>query len=261
MTDTELVHLAIDAGIATVTLDSPHNRNALSRRLITELTDHLRTAGADGDVRAVVLTHTGTTFCAGADLAEASTGPMTGTASSLLALLRLIVELPRPVIASIDGNVRAGGIGLLGACDIVVAGPRSTFAITEVRLGLAAAVISVTVLPRLDERSAARYYLTGETFDAAEAAEIGLITMAADDVDAAVQKLVADVARGSPQGLAASKALTTAAVLEGFNRDAERLTEDSARLFVSDEAREGMLAFLQKRPPRWAAGPADGTAN
>ena len=136
MTDTELVHLAIDGGIATVTLDSPHNRNALSRRLITELTDHLRTAGADGDVRAVVLTHTGTTFCAGADLAEASTGPMTGTASGLLALLRVIVELPRPVIASIDGNVRAGGIGLLGACDIVVAGRRSTFAITEARLGL-----------------------------------------------------------------------------------------------------------------------------
>ena len=85
-----------------------------------------------------------------------------------------------------------------------------------------------------------------------EAAEIGLITVAADDVDAAVAKLVADVGRGSPQGLAASKALTTAAVLEGFDRDAERLTEESARLFVSDEAREGMLAFLQKRPPSWA---------
>ena len=170
MTDTELVHLAIDGGIATVTLDSPQNRNALSRQLIAELTDRLRTAGTAGEVRTVVLTHTGTTFCAGADLSEASTGPMTGTASGLLALLRLIVELPRPVIASIDGNVRAGGVGLLGACDIVVAGPRSTFAITEARLGLAAAVIAVTVLPRLDERSAARYYLTGATFDSAEAA-------------------------------------------------------------------------------------------
>jgi enoyl-CoA hydratase len=101
-------------------------------------------------------------------------------------------------------------------------------------------------------RAAARYYLTGETFDAGRAAEIGLITTAADDVDAAVAALVADVGRGSPQGLAASKALTTAAVLEGFDRDAERLTEESARLFVSDQAREGMLAFLQKRPPSWA---------
>ena len=100
-------------------------------------------------------------------------------------------------------------------------------------------------------RAAARYYLTGETFDAVTAAEIGLITMAADDVDAAVASLVADVGRASPQGLAASKALTTETILAGFDRDAERLSADSARLFVSDEARESMLAFLQKRPPRW----------
>src|ERR1700719_2930086 len=102
-TERELVHLSVDGGIATVTLDSPHNRNALSRQLVAELTDRLRTAAAAKDVRAVVLTHTGTTFCAGADISEASTGPMTGTASALLALLRLIVDLPRPVIASIDG--------------------------------------------------------------------------------------------------------------------------------------------------------------
>src|SRR5579862_7403597 len=160
----ELVHLTVDAGIATVTLDSPNNRNALSRQLVTELTNRLSGAAAMRDVRAVVLTHTGSTFCAGADLSEASRGPMTGTASGLLAVLRMIVELPLPVIASIDGNVRAGGVGLLGACDIVVAGPGSSFAITEARLGLAAAVISVTVLPRLGSRSAARYLLTGATF-------------------------------------------------------------------------------------------------
>jgi enoyl-CoA hydratase len=107
----------------------------------------------------------------------------------------------------------------------------------------------------MSARAAARYYLTGETFDAGQAAEIGLITMAADDVDAAVASLIAQVGRGSPQGLAASKALTTAAVLEGFDRDAERLTDESARLFVSDEAREGMLAFLEKRPPSWSPPP------
>ena len=135
MTDTELIHLGVDGGIATVTLDSPHNRNALSRQLVAELTDRLRAASEDGAVRAVVLTHTGTTFSAGADLSEASTGPMTGTASALLALIRLIVDVRQPVIAKIDGNVRAGGIGLIGACDIAIAGPRSTFAITEARLG------------------------------------------------------------------------------------------------------------------------------
>ncbi|WP_232003595.1 enoyl-CoA hydratase-related protein, partial [Mycobacterium sp. 1465703.0] len=102
-------------------------------------------------------------------------------------------------------------------------------------------------------RAAARYYLTGEKFGAGQAAEIGLITLAAEDVGAAVDELVSDIARGSPQGLAASKALTTAAVLERFDRDAERLAEESARLFVSDEAREGMLAFLEKRAPNWTS--------
>lgn len=174
-------------------------------------------------------------------------------AREMAALMRAIVASPLPVIAAINGHVRAGGFGLVGACDIAVAGPRSTFALTEARIGVAPAIISLTLLPKLSPRAAARYYLTGEKFDAAAAAEIGLITMAAEDVDAAVDHLVADVGRGSPQGLAASKALTTAAVLDGFDRDAERLAEESARLFVSDEAREGMLAFLEKRPPSWTS--------
>jgi enoyl-CoA hydratase len=168
--------------------------------------------------------------------------------------MRAIVESPRPVIAAINGHVRAGGFGLVGACDIAVAGPASSFALTEARIGVAPAIISLTLLPKLSPRAAARYYLTGEKFDAREAAAIGLITMAVDDVDAAVAALVAEVGKGSPQGLAASKALTTAAVLEGFDGDAERLAEESARLFVSDEAHEGMLAFLQKRPPSWVSG-------
>jgi enoyl-CoA hydratase len=170
----------------------------------------------------------------------------------MAALMRAIVESPRPVIGAINGHVRAGGFGLVGACDIVVAGPASTFALTEARIGVAPAIISLTLLPKMSARAAARYYITGEKFDAAEAAAIGLITQAADDVDAAVAAIVAEVVKGSPQGLAASKALTTARLLEGFDRDADRLAEESARLFVSDEAREGMLAFLQKRPPEWA---------
>ncbi len=248
---------------ARLTLNSPHNRNALSTTLVSQLHQGLRDAASDPAVRTVVLGHGGGTFCAGADLSAASGGDpfdmAVARARELTALLRAIVSAPLPVIAAVDGHVRAGGFGLVGACDIAVAGPRSTFALTEARIGVAPAIISLTLLPKMSPRAAARYYLTGETFNADEAAEIGLVTMAVDDVDAAVAKLVADVSRGSPQGLAASKALTTAAVLEGFDRDAERLTEDSARLFVSDEAREGMLAFLQKRPPSWAT--VDGTAN
>jgi enoyl-CoA hydratase len=245
---------------ARLRLNSPHNRNALSTALVTQLHQGLRDAAADPEVRVVVLGHTGGTFCAGADLSEASGGDPVDTAADrareMAALRRAVVESPLPVIAAINGHVRAGGFGLVGACDIAVAGPHSTFALTEARIGVAPAIISLTLLPKMSARAAARYYLTGEKFGASEAADIGLITIAADDVDTTVAKLVADVSKGSPQGLAASKALTTAAVLEGFDRDAERLSTESARLFVSDEAREGMLAFLQKRPPRWA--PSEG---
>jgi enoyl-CoA hydratase len=251
MTDSELVHLAIEAGIATITLDSPHNRNALSNQLVTELTERLHTADADAGVRAIVLTHTGTTFCAGADLSEARNASMTGTASTLLRLIRIIIDTSKPVIASIDGNVRAGGLGLIGACDIVVAGPRCTFALTEVRLGLAAAVISVALLPRLDERAAARYFLTGETFDTAEAVRIGAVTIAADDAAEAAAAITAELLKGSPQGLAESKRLITARARAAIDADGERMVELSARLFGSEEAHEGMVAFLERRPPRW----------
>jgi enoyl-CoA hydratase len=254
-----LVTYAVEGHVARLTLDSPHNRNALSARLVTQLHDGLRRAEADPAVRAVVLGHTGGAFCAGADLSEATGGDpfdaALGRARELTALLRSIVECPVPVIAAIDGHVRAGGMGLVGACDIVVAGPRSTFALTEVRIGVAPAIISLTLLPKLAPRAAARYYVTGETFDARRAADLGLVTITADDVSFGVGAVTADLAKASPQGLAASKALTTASVLAGFDRDAEHLAEESARLFVSEEAREGMLSFLEKRPPRWATSP------
>jgi enoyl-CoA hydratase len=250
------VRYAVEDQVARLILDSPHNRNALSATLVSQLHQGLRDAAEDPAVRAVTLSHTGNTFCAGADLAEAGgCDPFDMAAErahELAALLRAIIESPLPVIAAIDGHVRAGGLGLVGACDIAVAGPHSTFALTEARIGVAPAIISLTLLPKMSARAAARYYLTGETFDATLAATIGLVTMATDNVDAAVAGLVADVRCGSPQGVAASKALTTAAIRDGFDRDAERLGVDSARLFVSEEAQEGMQAFLQKRPPRWA---------
>lgn len=252
-----LVRYAVERQVARLTLDSPHNRNALSAPLVSQLHQGLRDAAQEPAVRAVALSHTGNTFCAGADLAEArGCDPFDMAAErarKLAALLRAIVESPLPVIAAIDGHVRAGGLGLVGACDIAVAGPHSTFALTEARIGVAPTIISLTLLPKMSARAAAHYYLTGETFDASQAAKIGLVTMAADDVDAAVAGLVANVGRGSPQGVAASKALTTAVIRDGFDRDAERLSVDSARLFVSEEAREGMQAFLQKRPPRWTS--------
>jgi enoyl-CoA hydratase len=164
----------------------------------------------------------------------------------MLALLQAIVELPKPVVARLDGAVRAGGLGIVGACDIAIASARASFAFTEVRLGLAPAIISLTTLGRMTERAASRYYLTGETFDAHQAAACGLVTAA--EVGA-----IADALRGcSPQGLAETKPLTTRTARAAFTARADEVQALSARLFGSEEAREGMLAFLQKRPPRWA---------
>ncbi|MFB7212414.1 enoyl-CoA hydratase family protein [Streptomyces sp. NPDC056255] len=237
-----------DRGITTLTLDSPANRNALSAALVGELTAALHTCAADDTVRAVVLTHTGNTFCAGADL----TAPPDPAA--FVALMRQIVVLPKPVVARVTGHVRAGGLGLLSACDISAAGPDASFALTESRLGLAPAVISMPLLPRTDPRAAARYYLTGERFDATEAARIGLITLATEDtedIDKALAPVLDGLRKASPQGLAASKELVTATVLSNFDQHAEDLIARSAALFASAEAREGMTAFLERRDPAW----------
>ncbi|MFD6974885.1 enoyl-CoA hydratase family protein [Streptomyces sp. NPDC059949] len=241
-----LVHAAQATGVATLTLDSPANRNALSAELVADLRAALAAAGADPAVRAVVLTHTGTTFCSGADL-KSPFDP-----ADFLALLRETARLPKPVLARVTGHVRAGGLGLLGVCDIAAAGPRSSYAFTETHLGLAPAVISIPLLPRLDPRAAARYFLTAETFDAAEAARIGLLTLHADDVDKALEPVLAGLRKASPQGLAATKALTAAAVCEALERDGARLTELSAGLFASAEAREGITARFERRDPSWA---------
>jgi enoyl-CoA hydratase len=254
MSEGSLVQYSVDRGVARIALDSPHNRNALSAALVGQLTTAMGTAAADEAVRAVELTHTGSTFCAGADLSEASQGGMaTGGAGQVMNLLRYIVALPKPVVGSIDGHARAGGLGLVGACDIVLAGPQSTFAFTEVRLGLAPAMISLTTLPRMEARAASRYYLTGETFDAATAARIGLITEAVEDIDAGTLAVLDALRAGSPQGLRETKLLLTQTVQAGFEARAAVLAELSARLFGSPEAAEGMAAFREKRRPAWAA--------
>ncbi|MEU6179304.1 enoyl-CoA hydratase family protein [Streptomyces coeruleorubidus] len=240
-----LVGRARARAVETLTLDSPHTRNALSAALVGELAEALADAGQDTGVRAVLLTHTGTTFSAGADLRDPP------PPQALTGLLRQIVELPKPVVARVTGHVRAGGLGLLAACDIAAASTEATFAFTEVRIGVAPAVISLPLLPRTDPRALARYYLTGERFDAAEAARTGLLTTHADDVDTALAPILDGLRKSAPDALTETKRLLTARVLETFDRDADGLTALSARLFSSPQAREGMTAFLERRDPAW----------
>ena len=250
---TELVRYGADRDVATITLDSPHNRNALSARLVVELTARLTEAGADAAVRAVVLTHTGRVFCAGADLAAAGSGSTGDTGTAILALLRLIVELPKPVIARIAGHVRAGGMGIVGACDLAVAAQDASFAFTEARIGLAPAMISLTTLDIMDPRQAMRYYLTGETFGAKLAERLGLITQACagEELDTVVDGLVAQIRETSPQGAAETKLLLTAPRRQRLDAAGPEMAELSARLFGSEEAQEGIRAFLEKRLPAW----------
>jgi len=250
---TELVRYETGDEVATVTLDSPDNRNALSAQLVAELTDRLGEAGADRGVRAVVLTHTGRVFCSGADLAAAGTGSL-GTAT-IMALLSLIVELPKPVIARIAGHVRAGGMGIVGACDLAVAAEGVSFAFTEARIGLTPAMISLTTLDIMDPRQAARYYLTGETFGASLAAQLGLVTVAcaAEELDGVVDGLVTQIRETSPQGAAETKKLLTAPRRQRLDALAPEMAALSARLFGSEEAQEGIHAFLEKRAPAWRA--------
>ncbi|WP_432159505.1 enoyl-CoA hydratase family protein [Streptomyces sp. NRRL F-5630] len=233
-------------GVRAVLLDAPERRNALSAPLVAALTTALTEAGADPAVRAVVLGHTGKTFSAGADLKEPP------EPAAILTLLHTVVALPKPVVAAVTGHVRAGGLGLLGACDLGFAGPAADFAFTEARLGLAPAVISLPLAARLSPTAARRYFLTGERFGAVEAARIGLVTEAVEDVDAALAPVLDALRACSPQGLAESKRLATATVLADFAARGEDMLALSAGLFASAEAREGMTAFLERRDPSWA---------
>ncbi len=248
----ELVRLEVSDGVATITLDSPHNRNALSRALVGQLSQALDDSAADDSARVVVLRSSQRVFCSGADMSEASEHGMEDGARGLIALFRQVVAHPKPVLAVLAGPVRAGGIGIIGACDVVVATQESTFAFTEARLGLAPAVISLTTLPRMTDRSASLTYLSGETFDGTEAARIGLVTQAvpAGDLEATVDSVVASLAKSTTQGLSETKHLLNTRLLAGIDEHGDDLAAMSARLFGSDEARQAMRAFLEKRAAR-----------
>ena len=202
-----LVQRHDDDRIAVITLDSPANRNALSRQLVAELGQALAEAGADESLHGVLLRSSHPVFCAGADLKEAATVDMVEAARGIIALQRSIAALPVPVVTRLDGPVRAGGLGLVASSDIVVCRDDVSFALTEVRLGLAAAVISIPLLARLTPRAASAWFLTGRQFAAAEALEHGLVTGVVDEagMDAAVAGVLDDLRAGARQGLVEAK--------------------------------------------------------
>src|SRR4051794_32463444 len=179
----ELVPLEVADQVATITLDSERNRNALSKQLVTELAAHLATADADAGAKAILIRSAGTVFCSGADMTEAVSGGMAEGAKAIVALQRQIATAAQPVVGELGGPVRAGGLGIVGAADIVIAAESVSFQLTEVRLGLAAAIISLSLIPRFSDRGAADLFLTARKFDAAEAAEGGLVTRAVPDAE------------------------------------------------------------------------------
>lgn len=285
------VESSLDGGVLTVTLADEANRNALSGRLVAELTEALDRADADDEVRVVVLTNRGSVFCAGADLRERSETPpnrseepsklLSGadrqevpsrsaassdqppSSQSQRSFTDPVVDLfgrfrrsPKPYVGRIAGHCVAGGMGLAAAMDISFASHEAKFGFTEVRLGLAPAMISVLCLPKMSPADAASAFLRGNRFPATEAARMGLITAAvpAHRFDAAVDAATADLLAGSPQALAAAKRLLERVPALGFDEALEWAGSLSAELFASEEAAEGMAAYLEKRPPRWAPG-------
>lgn len=255
----EFVHLEVAGGVATITLDSPANRNALSRALMSDLESSLDAALSDDRARLIVLTHTGPVFCSGADLKEMRSGGPPGQPAGpggLVTILKTIWRSPKPVIARIGGPTRAGGIGLIAACDMAVAVEDATFAFSEVRLGLIPAIISVVVLPKLGQTKTMELFLTGETFNGTEAARFGLLNAAvpADQLDETVDGYVASILKGAPGALSGCKRLVREVPGMTLDDAFEQTSKWTAEYFGSEEALEGMTAFAQKRPPRWAEG-------
>ncbi|UQX87503.1 enoyl-CoA hydratase-related protein [Jatrophihabitans telluris] len=253
------VHYAVEGGVATLTLDAPERRNALSAPLLRVLRDHLDSAEADPTVRAVVLSHVGPVFSSGMDLTQVSdVAEQDQPIRAFPVLLQRLWEFGKPVLARVDGKARAGGIGLVAVCDIVLATAASDFAFTEVRLGLVPAVISVPLLKQLSPREAMELLLTGETFGAERARQLGLINSVCADVaalDLELTRYLQLLRLGEPGALAATK------IMARRDRSGVDMAEDfaamselSAGFFAGPQAAEGIAAFAAKRRPRWAEG-------
>jgi enoyl-CoA hydratase/methylglutaconyl-CoA hydratase len=249
MTEGALVRTQLEGTRFTITLDSQHNRNALSRQLVAELFAALEAAEAKPDVRVVVLMAAGPVFCSGADLSEATAEGMEDAALTIVGLQRFIATMSKPVVTRVHGAVRAGGIGIVAASDIVIATDDSTFALTEVKLGLAAAIISLTVHARMNPRAAALTTLGGAVFTGTEAAAYGLVTEAVPAVALTprVVEVCMELATGSPQGLRESKAILNRDLVARIDAHGREMAALSARLFASDEARAAMTAFMSRK--------------
>lgn len=261
----ELCRLDVEAGVATITLDSPDNRNAMSAQMREELLDHLRSAIADPAARVIVLTHTGTVFSAGMDLKE-SRGRDGETEANRKArfiasnqfptILETMMTSPTPVVARIAGSAFAGGLGLVVAADIAIATQEARFSVSEVRIGVVAGMMSVPFLLRVPERASRELFLTGEAISAQRAQDLGVINRAvpAEQLAAEVARYVDMLRLGGPGALAATKAMLgeqempLTALTEEFTR---RLAFSSS-FFASDEGQEGQRAFIEKRKPIWA---------
>jgi methylglutaconyl-CoA hydratase len=237
---------------AVLTLDSPHNRNALSRALVEQLHAALSGAMDDDGIHVVVLTGAGPVFCSGADLKEQRAGGAPG-AVGLPEVLTLVLESAKPVVARVNGAARAGGLGLIAACDLTVGLAAATFGFSEVRIGVAPAIIAVPCLRRMDPRAARELFLTGEPFDGLRAQQAGLLdrAVADDDLDTTVEELVAQLGQGAPEALAVTKRLLRDLPGPDLQEDFRRMAAVSAERFGSAEAREGIAALLEKRRPVW----------
>jgi methylglutaconyl-CoA hydratase len=255
-------HLQLNVAhlVATVTLNRPDVRNAFNDEVIAEVTDVFNALGTRDDVRCIVLAANGSAFCAGADLnwmrsmADYSRAQNLAGAGRLAAMMRTVFECPKPTIARIQGDVYAGGTGLVAACDMAVAVDSAYFCLSEVKLGLLPSTISPYVIRAMGARAAHRYFLTAERFSAAEAHRIGLVhaVVAAEDLDAKVAELTQALVTASPSAVRACKRLVQDV--------AEREIDDAlvahtvaciADIRTSDEGKEGVQSFLQKRKPNW----------
>ena len=255
--------VSVQDRVARITLTRPEVRNAFNDEVIQQLKAAFESVGANSDVRAVVLAAEGPAFCAGADLnwmrrmADYTRDENLADAGQLAAMLKAIYECPKPTIAAVQGDVFAGGMGLVAACDMAVSVRTATYCLSEVKLGLIPATISPYVIRAMGARAAHRYFLTAERFSAEEAHRIGFVheLVDADTLDAKVAELAAALVSASPAAVRACKRLVQDVAEREIDAALIAATvEGIADIRASDEGREGVASFLQKRKPAWLAG-------
>ncbi|MGC8509299.1 MAG: enoyl-CoA hydratase/isomerase family protein [Acidimicrobiales bacterium] len=249
-----MVELDVRGPVATITLADEAHRNVLSRDTLGALHAALDAIERDPDVRVVVLTNQGRVFCAGADLAaDAGGADAAGPGAGLARLLARVRRSPTIFVGRIAGHCVAGGVGLAAVMDISLALDTAQFGFSEVRVGVAPAIISVVCLPKMRAGDAREAFLRGRRFGAADAARLGLINAAlpADELDAELDAVLEDLLAGEPTALGVAKALTYDVAGGSFDDALAAATSTSVELFARDAAREGMAAFLEKRAASW----------